>query len=104
MEEMKINAREFCIHHGGELITATDGDEIYSIKENGVGLVYMGNESYHMHIKDDRNISSHILVEGVKHLTDAFKLQMQNIVVAVEWYQFSKVKVKSYIIGGFNEF
>ena len=74
MEEMKINAREFCIHHGGELITATDGDEIYSIKENGVGLVYMGNESYHMHIKDDRNISSHILVEGVKHLTDAFAI------------------------------
>lgn len=72
MEEMKINAREFCIHHGGELITATDGDEIYSIKENGVGLVYMGNESYHMHIKDDRDISSHILVEGVKRLTDAF--------------------------------
>ena len=71
MEEMKINAREFCIHHGGELITATDGDEIYSIKENGVGLVYMGNESYHMRIKDERDMSSDILVEGVKHLRDA---------------------------------
>lgn len=72
MEEMKINAREFCVRHGGELINNTDGDEIYDIKENGIGLVYMGNATYRILAKDDRNISSHILVEGVKRLTDAF--------------------------------
>lgn len=70
MEEMKINAREFCVRHGGELINNTDGDEIYDIKKNGVGLVYMGNESYHMRIKDERDMPSFILIEGVKHLRD----------------------------------
>ncbi len=32
----------------------------------------MGNATYRILAKDDRNISSHILVEGVERLTDAF--------------------------------